>query len=391
MFPRLQRKNLKKIPPLLILSGSLQQGEAMKKEAGKPLRSIPADHSNAEFMKIRGYVVDLILRAGPQPQPIPSARELARMFGVSHPTVLKAVRVLLNDGHLLARRRGGYLTVPGSFGSWGSPKIIGVLIGSGNYVLFDRSTLMRLNPFLEEIFWCSGSIYAQNIFCQGSPHEMAGVIANYHLDGIVWLDSRPEYFDVIRELRDSGLAVLEISAHPSGLVRGARWDYAQEYYLAIRQSLADGARHPLILSGDPGLEKYLDGVRRACMELDFPFERCIVLSGAPDGMIAQLRQLFAYGLRFDAVLFQGRDPELSALLAENILPADAHRIFRWEIDLSRDSGFSGCCITRQCGDLARRLAEEFTQHLQSGTRTEPLVENVPVRLVPYSNGLPRLP
>lgn len=363
----------------------------MKKEAGKPLRSIPADHSNAEFMKIRGYVVDLILRAGPQPQPIPSARELARMFGVSHPTVLKAVRVLLNDGHLLARRRGGYLTVPGSFGSWGSPKIIGVLIGSGNYVLFDRSTLMKLNPFLEEIFWCSGSIYAQNIFCQGSPHEMAGVIANYHLDGIVWLDSRPEYFDVIRELRESGLAVLEISAHPSGLVRGARWDYAQEYYLAIRQSLADGARHPLILSGDPGLEKYLDGVRRACMELDFPFERCIVLSGAPDGMIAQLRQLFAYGLRFDAVLFQGRDPELSALLAENILPADAHRIFRWEIDLSRDSGFSGCCITRQCGDLARRLAEEFTQHLQSGTRTEPLVENVPVRLVPYSNGLPRLP
>ena len=125
-------------------------------------KNIHISSTQSEFMKIRQYIVEQVLRGGAIPRQIPSARKLAQMFGVSHPTALKALQDLVGSGHLIPCRRGGYLTVPGSFGSnWRTPRIIGVINGAGNYVLYDKSVLIDSNPFLEELLGRSGNFFAE--------------------------------------------------------------------------------------------------------------------------------------------------------------------------------------------------------------------------------------
>ncbi|UKI34020.1 MAG: GntR family transcriptional regulator [Lentisphaeria bacterium] len=51
-------------------------------------------------MKIRRYVLNLIATGGDMPQRIPSSRKLGEMFGVTHPTALRAIQALTEDGYL---------------------------------------------------------------------------------------------------------------------------------------------------------------------------------------------------------------------------------------------------------------------------------------------------
>ena len=107
------------------------------------VKTIRLENPNTEVMKIRQYVVDLIYRGGSEPQKVPSARKLAEMFGVSHPTALKALQKLAEGGYLLACGTNGYLTVPSSLTSWGAVKVIGILNGDGCNVLFSRQHVIN--------------------------------------------------------------------------------------------------------------------------------------------------------------------------------------------------------------------------------------------------------
>ena len=89
--------------------------------------------STAEYMKIRRYVMTLILRAGKQSVRIPTVTELARKFGVSRPTVSKAMKVLTDDGFIIARPSLGSFTNPARSALQGSDMlpIIGILENDG--------------------------------------------------------------------------------------------------------------------------------------------------------------------------------------------------------------------------------------------------------------------
>ena len=142
------------------------------------MKTIRLENLNTEFMRIRQYVVDLIIRSGNEPQKVPSTRKLAQMFGVSHPTALKVLRNLAGDGHLIACGNNGYLTVPGTFGSFEELKIIGLLTGDGSNVLFGLLHFRVSTPFLEEIFGRSGRFSAQHIYLQGNVENAAAIIRN---------------------------------------------------------------------------------------------------------------------------------------------------------------------------------------------------------------------
>jgi len=173
------------------------------------MKNIYISDTQSEFMKIRQYIVEQVLRSETIPRQIPSARKLGQMFGVSHPTALKALQDLVGSGHLLPCKRGGYLAVPGSFGhNWGNPRIIGVVNGMGNYVLYDKSILIDSTPFLVEILGRSGNFFAQNIYLQGKE-EAFKTISNYNLDGVIWMFPNPAIHPVIKALKESGLPIVE--------------------------------------------------------------------------------------------------------------------------------------------------------------------------------------
>ena len=191
------------------------------------MKNIHISSTQSEFMKIRQYIVEQVLRGGAIPRQIPSARKLAQMFGVSHPTALKALQDLVGSGHLIPCRRGGYLTVPGSFGpNWGTPRIIGVINGAGNYVLYDKSVLIDSNPFLEELLGRSGNFFAQNIYLQ-KQEDAFETISYYQLDGLIWMFPSQSVHPVIQKLKESGLPIVEFG-FTSGFASGAAWNFEEE-------------------------------------------------------------------------------------------------------------------------------------------------------------------
>lgn len=66
----------------------------------------------SEYMKIRRYVMNLILRAGKDPVQIPTINELSEKFGVSRPTVSKVMKELTSEGYIIGRRGIGSSPIP---------------------------------------------------------------------------------------------------------------------------------------------------------------------------------------------------------------------------------------------------------------------------------------
>lgn len=351
------------------------------------MKNIHISGNQSEFMKIRQHIVEQVLRGGATPRPIPSARKLAQMFGVSHPTALKALQDLVGSGHLIPCRRGGYLTVPGSFGpNWGTPKILGVLNGAGNYVLYDKSVLIDSNPFLLEILGRSGNLFAQNIYLQ-KQEKAFETITYYQLDGLIWMFPVPQIYPVIHELKESGLPIVEFG-FTSGFASGAAWDFEEDYYKIMKQLLAEGRRHPLILNNSYPVESHIQGFHRACEEFGIPKERCLLLQGTPEEILPQLTPLLNYGLAFDAIILEGRFGALWPFLTEHFEITEQCRLVCRQYELYNDIPFTGYVVRRLNEQAARPLAENFLQQISDPAATPILTVKVDTELLFYREGKP---
>lgn len=350
-------------------------------------KNIHISSTQSEFMKIRQYIVEQVLRGGAIPRQIPSARKLAQMFGVSHPTALKALQDLVGSGHLIPCRRGGYLTVPGSFGSnWRTPRIIGVINGAGNYVLYDKSVLIDSNPFLEELLGRSGNFFAENIYLQ-KQEEAFETISYYQLDGLIWMFPSQSVYPVIQKLKESGLPIVEFG-FTSGHASGAAWNFEEDYYRIMKQLLSEGRRHPLILNNSYPVEPNIRGFHRACEEFGVPTERCLLLQGTPEEILPQLNPLLNYGLAFDAIILEGRFGALWPFLTEHFEISEQCRLVCRQYELYADIPFTGYVAKRLNEKPARLLADNFLQQLKDPTGTPVISEEVEIELEFYRNGKP---
>lgn len=341
-------------------------------------------------MKIRQYVVELISRSGSEPQKVPSTRKLAQMFGVSHPTALKVLQDLAESGHLLAGRNSGYITIPGSFGDFGELKIIGQITGSGNNTFFGLWNICTSIPFLQEILGRSGCFVTQNLYLQGNAKKAADIIRNYNLTGIVWFSPDIKYTETIRELRESGLPIVEVG-FTTGSASSARWNFEEDHYRIMNRIFSEGCRHPLILSSSCWEKLYADiqsGIRRSCEEHHFPMERCLFINDSPESSIQQVKQLLNYGLTFDAVLLTGNAWRYWSFLRENFDVKNKCRVFAGEQSLSSDMKFSGIVVTRNMREPARILADNFMQQMESPADAPVITTDIGVDFVLYEDGHP---
>lgn len=147
----------------------------------------------SEYMKIRRYVMNLILRAGKDPVQIPTINELSEKFSVSRPTVSKAMKELTSEGYIIGRRGIGSFTnpakiFPASFGR--KQPLIGITLGNGLMVHLDKYYANILAELLKKIvampaithIVSTGSSDKEQIICD---------IMNEQLDALVVVDGNP--------------------------------------------------------------------------------------------------------------------------------------------------------------------------------------------------------
>ena len=100
----------------------------------------------AEYMKIRRYMLNFVEQAGEKSVQAPTILELSRKFGVSRPTVSKAMKMLTDDGYIIGRPGLGAFTNPAKINRLQVTKYknVALIVGDGMMVHFEPYNLELL-------------------------------------------------------------------------------------------------------------------------------------------------------------------------------------------------------------------------------------------------------
>lgn len=98
------------------------------------------EQPEAEYQKIKNYLMSLVYRAQHESVMVPSSRELAVQFNVARATATKALNQLMAENYLTARQGIGTFTNPVRMQNYGAPaRIIGFLIQNGKNIFYEYS------------------------------------------------------------------------------------------------------------------------------------------------------------------------------------------------------------------------------------------------------------
>ena len=95
------------------------------------------NQTQSSYMRIRHYVFDWLASREGSVTRLPSNRELAEKFGVSQPTVVRALQELVREGYLTNRRGVGLFSNPDRIGTRES-RIGGFVFGDGRWAYLSR-------------------------------------------------------------------------------------------------------------------------------------------------------------------------------------------------------------------------------------------------------------
>ena len=233
----------------------------------------------AEYEKIRKYVVSQLAKAGSTPMRLASNRELAKQFGVSHPTVLKALKDLVADGYLTVKPGVGTFTRPSMSNACEGTKICGFLYGDGKQTFLTRSYWCFSSAFSEKILAFSERIQMQPCHLTASRGKIGDELLNMGLDGMICVFPDDEIFPALRSLRDSGMPVVSIGMEKVPGVSSFFYDFRIDNRNVAELMLAEGRRRlMLMLPKACGFtEPAIAGVEDAFAAHGFPYDKSMVV------------------------------------------------------------------------------------------------------------------
>ena len=254
----------------------------------------------AEYMKIRRYVMTLILRAGKQSVRIPTVTELARKFGVSRPTVSKAMKVLTDDGFIIARPSLGSFTNPARSALQGSDMlpIIGILENDGMLAHYFPYQALRLSHLLREL----ATLPSVQHILNRSGHTEETIYRELEeagLDLLVWVRPSPEQLKIIGKLKEQGMKII-VCCYDGDYPGNIQIDYEGAGYEIGRRLLKENRKNILYLPRVRDKKVQLDGLLRAYEEAGVKLNPNLFLEEM-SSVCEDVRKLLLCGAPVDAI------------------------------------------------------------------------------------------
>jgi len=270
----------------------------------------------AEYVKIRQYVVNQILSAGRERKLIPSNRELERMFGVSRPTVQRALGDLVSDGYLIAKPGIGTFTNPDvGLGNFDDYKRIGLIVGDGMMSIYDRFTWNLANWTCERLLRKSHKYCVQPLTLVNTGERLFDEIAGLDISGLIWAGPGPEQAPVVRRVQEQLAMPLVCVGERIEGVSCYFLDFEKASYEAAKSLLAEGRKSFLFVYYKSHYMKIgLEGVRRACSEEGVPFDSRQAIA-AGKNTLEDIGRAFDMGLAPQGIIAWALAPQLIDLLA----------------------------------------------------------------------------
>lgn len=342
--------------------------------------------SVAVYMKIRRYMLNFVEQAGERSIQAPTILELSHRFGVSRPTVSKAMKMLTDDGYIIGRPGLGAFTNPAKVNRHQVQhyKNVGILIGDGmliNYSPFYAEQLGRILLGLARQKLMATSIQLTTHQKKQAVEEISMIPA----DVLLWIAPSVEMLDAIGELRAAGKRVIVVGTDLDQ-VADVYFDYDSFGYRMGKTLLAEGRRKVVYLLDTPAWSRPLTGMKRAFHEVGTVPDPELFISEAR-GMWEKLEKLLATPGRVDAV-FSAVCPTGTFLPFYRQLPAQIQEkvLFIVEADYCPPDGFSGILFRVPFQKLADEVCSLIDEKLQ-GISTERKTTGIEIEFTKVEGGL----
>ncbi len=338
-----------------------------------------------EFMRIRQYVIDLIATGEAQPQRIPSSRKLAEKFGVTHTTVQRVIRELVEEGYLVHCKNGGALTCPQKI-HLSNMKIIGVIMGDGKNAFetyYHHRVTCELFQYLTHQ---SARICTQNLFLNTSG-ELPNSVEHNHLSSLIAIGVAGNSLqEQIRQLKDRGFPVVSFINRIEN-TSSYHFNYFDICKQVLAQMLQEGRRR-IIVAADAsifGLENIAEAVAEFRRESQVADLQIMVLTGTMEESRNSIKTLLDFGSTLDAVIAFRQFPDVYNLVKEHLDLEKQCRMVTVEYSVHADMNYSGYLITYDFNAVIKPMVADLLGQIKGDS--QPMADQtIPTSLQLFSHG-----
>ena len=269
-----------------------------------------------EYLDIRKKLEARIRENGRQLKKLPSLRTLAREFGCTAPTVMRALQSLVANGLLAPCQNGGYVPVPQRiFG--GERKIVAVITGRGMHIYDNAfSCLMRFHATYTLACSESRNVSGISNITLNTYDDLKSILQDKFYSGIILLHPSGEVLTRVKKIyRSAGIPIGIFGKNePCGQI-SMTFDVKNFFPLIFREVLKMGRRRILVF---PSYDPIWNEARpETIREFSDSFESVEFYQG-PLEQAAEygLRNIGKKGKKYDTVIFTSLIPGAYAKLRE---------------------------------------------------------------------------
>ena len=337
--------------------------------------------SEAEYMKIRRYVLNMVTKAGNESVQLPTALELSKQFGVCRQTVGKALKQLAEDRFVIGKPGLGTFTNPKMQFRFSSPKkaqTIGIIISDGMVIEMDEYLAKLVAACLVEAASCPAYVRTINL-TSAQPELVLKELRNEFLDGLIWHNPPVRFLPMLEKLRQSGTAVVVIDSLREEAVCSVDFDLWRIGYETGKILSSAGKQEIVFLRDDPPWSRSAEGLRTAYQEAGLSLNEKLLLSG--DSVLEKLKMIFELGVSID-VLFNSLYPYGTLQEIAVLTDCDLNNFFHicWESVAKDFPVFRGIVFSFDFSTLAKKAVSLLCSQMEDADFA-PVHELVPVSLI----------
>lgn len=318
----------------------------------------------AGFIKIREHIVNRITLAGDHPVTFPTARELGKMFHVSHPTVLRALKGLIEDGYLEPCRNGGVVSRPRQ--NEPLQKIFGSVTGNGRQIFEDHYSFEFEDRLLGELLRRDERFFVHRIQVE-EPNHIQKTVASASLSGLFLICPGERMLNYAEKLHRDGFPVVSFGGRCPGSRMISFADINMREYMRDNLLLlfAEGRRKILLVAAEDYREEAESAVTEACGSAGLPEECVHILCDSTLMLRNRLFALLESDAVFDGVIFQYTPAGTYCRLAEMLDVERQCRVVAGSFAVCGNMKYTGYVSIFDLETAAERLVDNLLEQLEN--------------------------
>lgn len=317
------------------------------------------------YEKIRKYFFTQLTKSAGVPMRLASSREVAKEFGVTHTTVVRALKDLIDGGYLTVKKGVGVFTNPGKVSTPPDSRVIGMFFGDGKTTLLTRMYVQLSLNFADNLLSRSPRFQVLHSFISADVAHAAQEIASSGLDGVIWFKPCATVLPLLKTLRETTrLALFVVGARQPG-ISSLDFNPEDDDYRSVTRMLAMGRRRIMLLGpendGDP--TSVGRGYNRALAEAGLTCDPALIV--ADTEAVRQDFPRLLEQLKPDGIVFKVNINRYWPYFRANPALIDRCLCLSGDWSLYRDMGFRGLAGFPLLRDAAETAAENIAAQLET--------------------------